>query len=65
MSTAVTGNTSEVVGVRVPPELLDSLDRAAQRLGLDRSQFVRSVLLQGMIAHWSAIAPKEEEPASV
>jgi metal-responsive CopG/Arc/MetJ family transcriptional regulator len=59
MST-ITSSTSEVVAVRIPPDLLGSLDRAAQRLGVRRSLFIRSVLLQGMIAHWSAIAPTSQ-----
>jgi hypothetical protein len=57
---ALTGNTSEVVAVRIPPDLLSSLDSAARRLGVRRSQFIRSVLLQGMIAHWSAMAPTSQ-----
>jgi metal-responsive CopG/Arc/MetJ family transcriptional regulator len=48
---------SDVVAVRIPTGLLNSIDNAARRLGLRRSQFIRSALMQGVVAHWADFPP--------
>ena len=47
---------TEVVNVRLPADIVQRVDAAAQKLGLDRSRFLRAAL-------FAALARTESDPA--
>jgi metal-responsive CopG/Arc/MetJ family transcriptional regulator len=50
----------EVLSIRIPTALLQSVDRAAHKLGLRRAAFIRGALFQGVLE-----ADRHERPGGL